>query len=276
MTEHIREIASAPETAETEEKKNGITEGKKKGAHSHPHYSRNWKEFETGKTSGFTTEITLTGIFRFIYNSNPFYLISAAIILYAQSVLFGTSDIALPTLIPVGLIASYTLLLAATAVFIVQWGHVWDDAPLHSPDHTAPPDHTVGQHGQPDARRADSGTEMVRRRTVLLRSGSRKPEAHPQNPPGASISCRSIFHAGSFFLYPVLNARLIAMYPDDRLPSVLAILFFPVAAAPLCSVFSRICIRKTFPKAARRGRLRIFRGALWRCSERVRFSALIC
>ena len=40
MTEHIREIASAPETAETEKKKNGITEGQKKGAHPHPHSSR--------------------------------------------------------------------------------------------------------------------------------------------------------------------------------------------------------------------------------------------
>ena len=78
MTEHIMETASVPETAKTEEKKNGITEEKKKIPHSHPHYSTEWKEFGNGKASGFTTEITLTGIFRLIYNSNPFYLISAS------------------------------------------------------------------------------------------------------------------------------------------------------------------------------------------------------
>lgn len=249
MTEHIREIASAPETAETEEKKNGITEGKKKGAHSHPHYSRNWKEFETGKTSGFTTEITLTGIFRFIYNSNPFYLISAAIILYAQSVLFGTSDIALPTLIPVGLIASYTLLLAATAVFIVQWGHVWDDARSIlliilllliilsvSTDSQMLDGLTAGLRWSGGGLFFSVLVLESLRRILKIRLAPR-------------FLAAAYFMLALFFLYPVLNARLIAMYPDDRLPGVLAILFFPVAAAAALLGFLPYLHQKSIPES---------------------------
>ena len=249
MTEHIREIASAPETAETEEKKNGITEGKKKGAHSHPHYSRNWKEFETGKTSGFTTEITLTGIFRFIYNSNPFYLISAAIILYAQSVLFGTSDIALPTLIPVGLIASYTLLLAATAVFIVQWGHVWDDARSIlliilllliilsvSTDSQMLDGLTAGLRWSGGGLFFSVLVLESLRRILKIRLAPR-------------FLAAAYFMLALFFLYPVLNARLIAMYPDDRLPGVLAILFFPVAAAAALLGFLPYLHQKNIPES---------------------------
>lgn len=249
MTEHIREIASAPETAETEEKKNGITEGKKKGAHSHPHYSRNWKEFETGKTSGFTTEITLTGIFRFIYNSNPFYLISAAIILYAQSVLFGTSDIALPTLIPVGLIASYTLLLAATAVFIVQWGHVWDDARSIlliilllliilsvSTDSQMLDGLTAGLRWSGGGLFFSVLVLESLRRILKIRLAPR-------------FLAAAYFMLALFFLYPVLNARLIAMYPDDRLPGVLAILFFPVAAAAALLGFLLYLHQKNIPES---------------------------
>ena len=249
MTEHIMETASAPETAKTEEKKNGITEGKKKIPHSHPHYSTEWKELETGKESDFATEITLTGIFRLIYNSNPFYLISAAIILYAQSVLFGTSDIALPTLIPVGLIASYTLLLAATAVFIVQWGHVWDDARSIlliillllmilsvSTDSQMLDGLTTGLKWSGGGLFFSVLVLESLRRILKIRIAPRFL--------AAAYSMLALF-----FLYPVLNARLIAMYPDDRLPGALAILFFPVAAAAVLLGFLPYLYQKSIPES---------------------------
>lgn len=57
------------------------------------------------------------------------------------------------------------------------------------------------------------------------------------------------FMLALFFLYPVLNARLIAMYPDDRLPGVLAILFFPVAAAAALLGFLPYLHQKSIPES---------------------------
>ena len=70
----------------------------------------------------------LGDLFRFLYNANPFYLISAGLILYAQTVIFDTKNIWMETAIPLGIIAAYTVLLTATVVFIVKKGSVWDDA----------------------------------------------------------------------------------------------------------------------------------------------------
>lgn len=57
------------------------------------------------------------------------------------------------------------------------------------------------------------------------------------------------FMLALFFLYPVLNARLIAIYPDDRLPGVLAILFFPVAAAAALLGFLPYLHQKNIPES---------------------------
>ncbi len=68
----------------------------------------------------------------FLYNNNPFYLISAGVVLFGCQRTFDSSgSTGLPTEGPwtlAGVIAGYTVLLAATAWLIVRFGKVWDDA----------------------------------------------------------------------------------------------------------------------------------------------------
>jgi prepilin-type processing-associated H-X9-DG protein len=73
-------------------------------------------------------DITFSGLMRFIYRSNPFYLISACLFLYAMTVFFHTSNIWIDNSVPLSLIAAYSALLTGTAILIVRAGKVWDDA----------------------------------------------------------------------------------------------------------------------------------------------------
>lgn len=66
---------------------------------------------------------------RFLYNHNPFYLLSASFVLYGLHAAFGERA-AIPE--NVWLLATslcgYTLLLALTAYLVVRLGRVWEDA----------------------------------------------------------------------------------------------------------------------------------------------------
>ncbi|QDV38493.1 hypothetical protein [Tautonia plasticadhaerens] len=67
------------------------------------------------------------GLMRWVYTSNPFYVISAGLVFLGLRASFDARGPAVETgALMVGL-ASYTLLLAATAVFLVRRGKVWDD-----------------------------------------------------------------------------------------------------------------------------------------------------
>lgn len=66
---------------------------------------------------------------RFLYNHNPFYLISTFLVLYGIRLAYG--DVAIGELNCWGMMAVltiYTLMAAGTAVLIVKVGSVWDDA----------------------------------------------------------------------------------------------------------------------------------------------------
>ncbi len=83
---------------------------------------------EHGPRQGTRRRGGLSGLVRFVYDTNPFYLLSALLFLYAQTRLFGTRDPWINTTIPLLLIAGYTALMAGAAVLIVRAGQVWDDA----------------------------------------------------------------------------------------------------------------------------------------------------
>ena len=77
----------------------------------------------------FTKQIPIFKIlFGWMYNHNPFYLISAVLFLYAMTRIFETGYVWINTAIPMGIIAGYTVLLAGTAILIVRLGRVWEDA----------------------------------------------------------------------------------------------------------------------------------------------------
>ncbi len=69
------------------------------------------------------------GVAKFLYTQNPFYLISACLVLYGLHISFGQS--ARDTFDPwtlAGVLCGYTLVMAATAVVLIRFGKVWDDA----------------------------------------------------------------------------------------------------------------------------------------------------
>src|SRR4029077_8229242 len=68
-------------------------------------------------------------VLRSLYTHNPFYLLSAGLILYGFHVSFRpeAGELINPWALMAAL-CSYTLLLAVTAFLIVRIGKVWDDA----------------------------------------------------------------------------------------------------------------------------------------------------
>ena len=73
-------------------------------------------------------QITLKSIAGMLYSSNPFYLVSAALVLGAVSSGLDASGVGTATLIPLAIMLGYTVLVAATLIGLVRWGKVWDDA----------------------------------------------------------------------------------------------------------------------------------------------------
>lgn len=69
------------------------------------------------------------GLVRLIYNHNPFYLISASLVLYGTQTSLAVDHFADVNFWPLAAaLASCTLILAITAFLIVRFGQVWDDA----------------------------------------------------------------------------------------------------------------------------------------------------
>ena len=66
---------------------------------------------------------------RFLYNHNPFYLISTAFVLMGIRLAYGNVAIGeLNCWLMMLTLTGYTLLVAGTGILIVRWGQVWDDA----------------------------------------------------------------------------------------------------------------------------------------------------
>ena len=68
-------------------------------------------------------------VVRWLWNHNPFYFISALLMLYAVRTGYGEQTIgSINCWMMMGVLASYTLVLAVIGVLIVRFGKVWDDA----------------------------------------------------------------------------------------------------------------------------------------------------
>ena len=66
---------------------------------------------------------------KWLYNHNPFYFISALLMLYSVRTAYGELRIGyINTWIMMGVLAGYTALLATIGVLIVRRGKVWEDA----------------------------------------------------------------------------------------------------------------------------------------------------
>ncbi|MDX1970063.1 MAG: hypothetical protein SFV23_23015 [Planctomycetaceae bacterium] len=81
------------------------------------------------------TPSPLHRIGRYLFNHNPFYPLSAVLVLLGLHSLFhdeyaaqNLTQIGFNNGILWGVLAGYATLMAATAVWLVRWGRVWDDA----------------------------------------------------------------------------------------------------------------------------------------------------
>ena len=70
----------------------------------------------------------LAALPRIFYTHNPFYLVSAALVLYGFDVAFGASDTWADSWTLLGVLSAYTGLMVLAALLIVRLGSVWEDA----------------------------------------------------------------------------------------------------------------------------------------------------
>ena len=67
------------------------------------------------------------GFVRFLYSSNPFYILSADLVFVGLRISFGAGGPAPSSLALLLGLAGYTLLMATTACFLIRVGKLWDD-----------------------------------------------------------------------------------------------------------------------------------------------------
>jgi len=67
------------------------------------------------------------GFVRFLYSSNPFYIVSADLVFIGLRMSFGAGGPASQSWALLLGLASYTLLMATTACFLIRVGKLWDD-----------------------------------------------------------------------------------------------------------------------------------------------------
>jgi hypothetical protein len=67
------------------------------------------------------------GLIRFVYTSNPFYVISAGLVFWGLRLSFDPGGGPCRTLALMAGLAGYTGLLAAAAWFLIRYGNVWED-----------------------------------------------------------------------------------------------------------------------------------------------------
>ncbi len=172
-------------------------------------------------------------LIKLLYEKNPFYLISAMLILYAQSVFFRTDNIFINTNIPAVLIAVYTLMMVGAAILIVRLGKVWDDAAsilaivlfLFMVMSTSL-DGIVTNEPFQGRLWLLCGFVM----SILL-SGAVQFSLRIKL--SALVSIVYTLILGLFFAYPVLLSHLVHTYEKNTIPAIRGIMLFPTVAAVL-------------------------------------------
>lgn len=194
---------------------------------------------ERGYSGGISpeTEITFRKVWDMLLLGNPFYLISAGLILYASTVIFNTANIWMETGIPVGILAAYTALCAATVIFIVRHGKVWSDArSLLFVILALPLALSAGLDDKLLSTPRVGGVWLTG--SILFTAGMfgwvRRGLGIRLNRPLWSVFAAML---AVFFLWPLLQSRLVIDWPDDREPAMWGIILFPavfaLAAMPL-------------------------------------------
>lgn len=176
-------------------------------------------------------DVSFRKLWELLLAGNPFYLISAGLILYASTVVSDTSNIWMETGIPVGILAAYTVLCAATVIFIVKHGKVWSDARSLLFVILALP--LALSAGLDDKLISTPQTGMLWLAGSLLFTAGVFQWVRRGLGLRLSPGLWGVFAAqiAVFFLWPLLLSRLVIDWPDDRGPAMWGITLFPAALA---------------------------------------------
>lgn len=186
------------------------------------------------KTHFWQRDVSPKTLIKWFYDANPFYLISTCLVLYAQTVIFNTSNLDLNTAISIAIIAGFTLLLTGTAVLLSRIAKVWSDLRSIvmiitmlllvlsvSLDRKIIDGWQTGLLWQGGCLLLATGISWAVYRELKIRLDK---------------SFLSIFCAllGLFYLYPAFPAFLVNESGGDPVPAIRAVMLFPV----LFSIFS--------------------------------------
>ncbi len=97
-----------------------LPEGSEPQANSPPPVPRARNELPGARRRG-------PGLLRFVYTNNPFYVVSAGLVLWGFWISFDASGETFESGALMAGLSGYTLLLAAAACFLIRYGKVWED-----------------------------------------------------------------------------------------------------------------------------------------------------
>jgi hypothetical protein len=173
-------------------------------------------------------QITVGDIVKKLYKTNPFYLISACLVLYASTRLFHTDNVFIDNLVPLAIMGVYTAILAGTAVFIARIGKVWDDAgTLLQINLMLFMAISVGLDGKIINDTTVGIGWVVAGLAVMLAISEVMFN-------GLKLKLPKIFRVayyslmGCYFSYPWVLAELVTVYGKNKLPAIWGMLLFPV------------------------------------------------
>jgi hypothetical protein len=188
--------------------------------------------------------IRIEDVIKKLFLVNPFYLVSACLVLYASTRLFHTDNVFIDNLVPLAVMGIYTALLAGTSIFLGRIGKVWDDAgTLLQINVILFMAISVGLDGKViDDTSAGMGWVAAGLAVMLAVSEMMFN--------GLKLKLPRIFRGAyytlmsCYFIYPWILAELVTVYEKNKLPAIYGIMLFPLIGGLLFVLLVVPMIRK--------------------------------
>ena len=197
-------------------------------------------------SSFLSHNLTASEIGHLLWNGNPLYLVSAALALYASTILFDTQNIWMETGVPVAILAGYTALCALTANFIVRHGKVWEDARSLLFIVLALPLALSASLDDKVIDRPEVGIVWMGGSLCFVAAVSEYVRRGIGLKLGRWLWAVYYLQLALFFLWPFVLSQLLREYPHDKMPVVRGIILFPLLFAVIQLPLLRPVRRGTF------------------------------
>lgn len=194
----------------------------------------------------FSRDLTASEIGRLLWSGNPLYLVSAALALYASTILFDTQNIWMETGVPVAILAGYTALCALTANFIVRHGKVWEDARSLLFIVLALPLALSASLDDKVIDRPEVGFVWMAGSLCFVAAVSEYVRRGIGLKLGRWLWIVYYLQLALFFLWPFALSQLLREYPDSKMPVIRGIILFPLLFAVIQLPLLQLVRRKSF------------------------------